>query len=171
MQHTRPGRSADTFSTERLRGCSVPDGALDLLNYWEICWNRCLDFVEQTFKIRLESQDDFDQLEKPVSDSSSGRSKTCTRIMMLLSSFRNHINLVAESVRKMEDEWARMYPGKYSGRFGRFDVNTQDTLLENWTKILSHLDQVGGNSTVASRGLSMSSGASRKGEIGFRFRS
>ncbi|KND90453.1 hypothetical protein TOPH_05025 [Tolypocladium ophioglossoides CBS 100239] len=114
------------------------------LDYWETCWNRCLDFVEQTFKIRLESQGDMDQLQKLVSDSEFRSSKTCTRISMLLSSFRSHINLVAESVRTMEDEWARTYSGKYSERLERFDVDTQDALLENWTRILSHLDEVRG---------------------------
>ncbi|POR33265.1 Uncharacterized protein TPAR_06539 [Tolypocladium paradoxum] len=65
------------------------------LDYWETCWCRCLDFVEQTFKIRLESQDNVDQLEKLISDPSLRSSKTCTRFIMLLSSFRSHITLVA----------------------------------------------------------------------------
>ncbi|KND86559.1 hypothetical protein TOPH_08802, partial [Tolypocladium ophioglossoides CBS 100239] len=79
----------------------------------------------------LQSQDHVDQLDDLFCE---GSSKTCTRLIMVLMGFRNHISIVAESVRGIYDEWARTYTGKHTERLERFDVETQDVLLANWKK-------------------------------------
>ena len=63
---------------------------------------------------------------------------------MLLLNFCSHIEMVAKSVRKMYDEWERTYPGKHTQRLERFGIDTQETLIGNWKKLLSHLDEAKG---------------------------
>lgn len=61
---------------------------------------------------------------------------------MVLLGFRNHIDIVEKSVRRMYDEWARTYPGKFTERLERFDIETQAVLLSNWKKVLLHFDEL-----------------------------
>lgn len=61
---------------------------------------------------------------------------------MLLLNFRYHIKTVVKSVKQMYSEWEKTYPGEHTQRHERFTIETQETLLANWKKTLSHVDKV-----------------------------
>ncbi|KAJ6438218.1 alpha-glucosides permease MPH2/3 [Purpureocillium lavendulum] len=134
------------------RGIQSPAGAggvalfqmvlWSVLDDWEKSWNRTFDQVEQTFQIRLDSQRDVPRLDQLLSDTTNESPRTCSKLILLLTSFRSHIDVVADSVRDTSEEWSRTYSGRYTARLERFDVDTQEALLQNWKAVLAHLEEI-----------------------------
>ncbi|UNI19500.1 hypothetical protein JDV02_005682 [Purpureocillium takamizusanense] len=112
---------------------------LSHLDAWQRNWNMTLDEIDNTFKVKLSCQNDIDQLNELVTQHCTPSAITCSRLVLLLMGFMNHIDMVADSLKDMRDEWARTYPGQDTERLERFDVKTQEILLKNWEAVMSCL--------------------------------
>ena len=91
---------------------------------------------------QLDSQRDVPRLDQLLSDTTHESSRTCSKLILLLNSFRSHIDIVVESISNVIEEWSKTYPGKYTVRLERFDVETQEVLPQNWKKVLAHLNVI-----------------------------
>lgn len=78
-------------------------------------------------------------MDELISHNCAQTAVTCSRLILVFMGFINHINMTADSLKDMRDEWARTYPGTGTERLERFDVETQEVLLENWDRVLSDL--------------------------------
>ncbi|KAL3959305.1 hypothetical protein ACCO45_007467 [Purpureocillium lilacinum] len=109
------------------------------LDAWERDWTMTVDHIGDIFKVKLSCQTDIDQLDELISHNCAQTAVTCSRLILVFMGFINHINMTADSLKDMRDEWARTYPGTGTERLERFDVETQEVLLENWDRVLSDL--------------------------------
>ncbi|KAJ6440133.1 Lariat debranching enzyme [Purpureocillium lavendulum] len=131
------------------RGLKTPEDAAGValfqmalwshLEKWENDWTRTLRHVEDAFEVRLSDQADMDRLNEVIAKDCHDSAATCSRLILVLMGFRNHIEAVVDSVNKMHDEWARTYSGRHTERLERFDVETQEAVLDNWAAVLVHV--------------------------------
>ncbi len=67
----------------------------------------------------------------------------------LLKTFRQQVDILPRSLRKMRAKWEGIYPGVDSDLSQRFDDPTQLALLENWSRVIDHADAL--HETLAHR--------------------
>ncbi|KAK8044457.1 hypothetical protein PG993_004481 [Apiospora rasikravindrae] len=120
------------------RGIGVTDRAIGVslfqmlvwsqMDIWYNGWETCISDLDEALEVKWEDLERSATLYDMSTDQRNERSQIAFNMIQLLSVFRKQIGLTPRALKRMCEEWKRT-PARRIYR------------LENWVKLLSHVDQ------------------------------
>ena len=132
---------------------------------WSEHWNGCLNYIDRLYQVKVvlpsispthgiqrtncnqvEDIDDSnpEKLHNLMFDPQGSLAKEYFVTAHLLKVFRQHIDVLPRTLQQMGRKWERTYPGMESDLAQRFGEVYQETLLNNWTRLIDHAKELHG---------------------------